>query len=94
MNSRIISIVVTISLLQIHSISGADVQNGDDHDGETEVHYAVLFPWFAQIIGVVIFYAGTRYFRALPYTAVMFFIGVLMGIADVKLLKDNQLIES
>ena len=43
-----------------------------------DVH-AVLFPWFAQIIGIFVYYFLSRFAHALPYTAVMFVMGFAMG---------------
>lgn len=44
--------------------------------------HAVFFPSFTLTVGVVVFWMLTRYSfaKALPYTAVMFMIGCLMGI--------------
>ena len=58
--------------------------NGDGHDEEGEgAHeesaYAVLYPWFVQAIGILVFFILTRYVHFIPYTAVMFFIGICMG---------------
>ena len=39
---------------------------------------------FSEVLGVLTVYVLTRYCRALPYTAVMFVIGALMGLAVVK----------
>lgn len=33
---------------------------------------AILFPWFAEIVGVFVYYVLSRYLHAIPYTAVMF----------------------
>ena len=49
---------------------------------ETNSAYAVLFPPFTITVGVVAFYVLSRYIKALPYTAVMFLIGTLMGITS------------
>ena len=50
-------------------------------DGESHPVTTILFPWFAEIIGVLTFFLLARYCHALPFTAVMFLIGTLMGIA-------------
>ena len=42
---------------------------------------AVLFPWFAEIIGVLTFFVLARYCHFLPFTAVVFLIGTLMGVS-------------
>lgn len=61
---------------------------------ETDPGHAVLFPSFCLVIGVMIFYVLSRHIKALPYTAVMFFIGTLMGIGASLLDRDDQLNES
>lgn len=54
------------------------------HSEEAEEHiepaYAVLFPSFTLTLGVLVFLLLSRYLGALPYTAVMFLLGTLMGI--------------
>lgn len=63
--------------------------HGEEHEGP-EPAYAILFPWFVQLIGVVVFYILTRYVHGLPYTAVLFIIGIFMGIGVTQLgLKDQ-----
>ena len=57
--------------------SDGEASEGSHHD---EQPYAVLFPSFTLTIGFVTFFILSRYMRALPYTAVMFLIGALMGI--------------
>jgi len=45
-----------------------------------KTYYALLFPWFATALGLGIFYILTRSFlHVLPYTAVMFALGTIMG---------------
>ena len=46
--------------------------NGDGHDEEGEVAhdesaYAVLYPWFVQAIGILVFFILTRYVHFIPY---------------------------
>lgn len=67
---------------------------GDDAFFETEGHeippaHAVLFPSFCLTIGVMVFYLLSRFLNKLPYTAVMFFIGTVMGIG-AELLDDSE----
>lgn len=57
---------------------------GDGAHGQEAAHsvheaYAVLLPWFVQALGIIVFYLQTRRFHALPYTAVLFVLGVIMG---------------
>ncbi|CAJ1966686.1 unnamed protein product [Cylindrotheca closterium] len=54
----------------------------DTHGHEApEAPHAVLFPSLTLTLGVIVFYVLSRYAKALPYTAVMFLIGTIMGIA-------------
>lgn len=61
---------------------------------ESEPSTAILFPWFSEILGVLVFFAMTRFLRTLPYTAIMFIIGTLMGVGAARLMNDNLLTES
>lgn len=61
---------------------------------ETEPHYAILFPWFVEILGVCVFFVSTRYFKFFPYTAIMFLLGTFMGIGIHTLDHGDQLTES
>ena len=49
------------------------------HEEEVDP-YAVLFPWFVMAIGTMVYFVTSRYFNTIPYTAIMFLIGTLMGI--------------
>lgn len=61
-----------------------------EEEEELEPAYAVLFPWFSQAVGIVVFFLLTRYMDALPYTAVMFVIGIFMGVgASISGLEDQ-----
>lgn len=70
------------SKLLVIGISLASGVAEDVHQGEEppEPAYAVLFPSWTLTLGVVAFYVLSRYARSLPYTAVMFLLGTLMGI--------------
>lgn len=75
------SVVLLICLFV--TFGGMTVRADDDpheEEEESEAAIAVLFPPFALTVGVVTFYVLSRYLKALPYTAVMFLIGALMGI--------------
>lgn len=67
-----------------HATDTKDEDDTTHHEDEEEIEpaYAVLFPPFALTIGVVAFYILSRYIKALPYTAVMFLIGIMMGIGS------------
>jgi NhaP-type Na+/H+ or K+/H+ antiporter len=64
-----------------HASSAAVVEE-EDHGVEPAM--AVLFPWFSEVLGVVTVYVLTRYFHALPFTAIMFVIGTFLGVALVE----------
>jgi NhaP-type Na+/H+ or K+/H+ antiporter len=67
---------------------------GEGGEGEVEPAYAVLMAWFVQAIGVLVFFILTRYIHALPYTAVLFILGVIMGVGSAKAGFDDQLTKS
>lgn len=92
------------------SASHAEAAHGDSAHGdeifaagaaehetqETEIRstYAVLFPWFAQILGVFVYFILSRHAHALPYTAVMFIIGLIIGFAEYRIDGTNAIHES
>ena len=63
-------------------------ETAEEHSTEEHIEpvFAVLLPWFVQAVGVVAFYVLTRnkYLHGLPYTVVMFTIGMLLGVAAVR----------
>lgn len=65
-------------------------------DEPAEPRTAILFPWFAEILGVLVFFilARSKYISMLPFTAVMFLLGMAMGIGVVRLSNDNLLNQS
>ena len=70
-------------------------QDAQDHYQEhLEASHAIIFPWFVETIGLVVFFIMARYFRVVPYTAVMFVIGTIMGIGAVRAGRDDTLSES
>lgn len=48
---------------------------------ESAPYYALLFPSFITGVGLLVFYIVTRYIHVIPYTAILFLIGTIMGIA-------------
>jgi NhaP-type Na+/H+ or K+/H+ antiporter len=60
--------------------AGTDGHQDEEHEEYHPVH-AVFFAPFILTLGVIVFFLLSRFAPALPYTAVMFFIGTLMGIA-------------
>ena len=55
------------------------VEAGIEVEREIELPNVVLFPWLAVLIGIAAYYCLSRFLRGLPYTAVMFITGALMG---------------
>jgi hypothetical protein len=62
-----------------HSSEESMVAELVEHEDAHGAVHAVLFPWFAQIIGIFVYYFLSRFAHALPYTAVMFVMGFAMG---------------
>lgn len=80
------ALLSTICLLLLWIPTVLSAENGAEEHGEGEhgEHptdpYAVLFPFFVMALGVFVYYLMTRYFHAIPYTAIMFLIGTIMGV--------------
>ena len=64
-----------------HSTDGGDGVHDEEGDGSHEEHsvYAVVYPWVVQAVGIVVYFILTRYVHVIPYTAVMFILGIFMG---------------
>lgn len=77
-------------LLLLSGLLRVLVVNAQDEEGrpidtvldETEPDTAILFPWFSEALGIIVFFITTRYLEALPFTAVMFVIGMGMLLYD------------
>ncbi len=54
-------------------------------------YYAILYPWFITAMGLVVFYILTRYMHSLPYTAILFLLGTIMGIVVSNTANHDQL---
>lgn len=87
---RIVMFVVTIISIMMMQVAHAQAEE------ESEPAYAVLFPWFAETMGLVVFYLLTRcrYLEALPFTAIMFILGTSMGVRATRLGHSDQLTKS
>lgn len=70
----------------------ASAETSEEEDVEPAV--AVLFPWFALAVGTLAYLVLTRFLSWIPYTAVMFVIGTLMGVAVVRWDRTTFLTES
>ncbi|GBG32542.1 Sodium/hydrogen exchanger 7 [Hondaea fermentalgiana] len=66
---------------------------GNDTE-DVDSYKAVLFPFFTIIVGVSVSYLLSRRAPDVPYTAVMYIIGVVMGVVTSETSSDNVLKES
>lgn len=69
-----------------HGEGGGEHEEEGEHGGggHSTLHsapIAVLFPWFAQLVGIFVYLIISRYAHGVPYTAVMFIIGALIGVS-------------
>jgi Sodium/hydrogen exchanger family len=74
-------------------VTFASAQESSTHEGEGPV-VDVLFPWFSLVIGTMAYFFLSRWVPWLPYTAVMFIIGTMIGAAVVRLHNETLLTES
>ena len=51
-------------------------------EAEEAAAYALLFPWFAEFLGVVAYFLVSRYAHAVPFTAIMFIVGAIIGVTS------------
>jgi len=71
---------------------GDNSQHGDGGD-ESENYtvastYAILFPWFTQLMGVFIYYLLSRHLPSLPYAAIVFLLGFSIGYTTTSASRD------
>lgn len=78
------------------SSSSFSEHSSEEDEKHVEPVYAVLMPWFVNAAGIVIYYLLTRikYLRGLPYTCILFIMGVFMGSGSVRTGLQDQLTES
>ena len=60
----------------VQNSTSSTTTNEDDY-----IHpvYALLYPWFTQTIAILIYYILSRYLQFLPYTAIVFLLGMTLG---------------
>lgn len=80
-------------LRAVHAASETDSDEAVFEQVESEI-YAVLFPWFVQIIGVLAYYIISRYAHFVPSTAAMFIVGALIGFAVPRMEAENDVTSS
>lgn len=83
-----------IALLLLASVPVVRPEEETSQEDESEPPTAVLFPWFAEILGVLVFLILSRYMKWLPFTAVMFILGTCMGVGAARLEKTDLLTQS
>ena len=80
---------LVLLLAQVASVEGevSEVEvSGVSHEGEDylerEIHpsHSVLSPSLVLTIGVLVYYTLSRFLHWLPYTAIMFIMGTIMGL--------------
>lgn len=81
--------MMVLLLTQVASVEGelseaefSEVSHeGEDHV-EREIHpsHSVLYPSLVLTIGVAVYYTLSRFLHWLPYTAIMFLMGTIMGL--------------
>jgi len=89
--SRLLVIVLFLVAV-VHANEESNVAEGeafDDIEEEYEPVVALLFPGFIAVIGVVLYYVLSRTAPWLPYSAAIFVIGTIMGIATSRLYADH-----
>ena len=80
-SSNITILVLSVLLLtKIVFVEGEG--EGGSEESERHIHpsHSVLFASFTLTLGVVVYYILSRYLHWLPYTAIMFLVGVIMGL--------------
>lgn len=93
-------LILLISLLSEGALASGEVKeeaSAEDFDDKHVHHVAhsVLYPSFVLTIGVFIYYVLSRKIHWLPYTAVMFLFGVIMGVVtstNSRLLDDKEVL--
>jgi hypothetical protein len=89
---NLLHVVVGVLALSTHLVSrvAADTINVTRDEGgkpqEVEAYVAMLFPWFAQLLGVISLHLISRFAPDLPYTAALFALGVLIVSCPIALL--------
>lgn len=84
--------IIAVLLLLTSTLLQAEEEEGS----YGEASDAIVFPWFAQILGVIVFFILTRnkWIGILPFTAIMFLLGMAMGIGAASLDKPDKLTTS
>lgn len=63
-----------------HNTTDGTESEETEHEAAHLAPYSVLFPFLIMTFGVMTYYLLSRYMHALPYTAVMFLMGTIIGL--------------
>lgn len=87
--------ITTVLVLTASTLLHA-VQSQEEDSSYAAASDSIVFPWFAQILGVIVFFILTRnkWIGILPFTAVMFVLGVALGIGAARLDNSDRLTTS
>lgn len=71
-------------------------ESGHEEEGHHGSHpyYAIIFPWFVVATGIFVYYIISRFCHFIPYTAILFLIGTVMGVAITVTDANDQLTQS
>ena len=86
-------LMILVAVLKVGEVLAATEESSfydDEESTHVEPAYAILFPSFTLTLGVIIFYILSRYAKALPYTAIMFLLGTIMGIVAASVDHQNH----
>lgn len=83
--------IISFLFFPSEGVSSLEEENNDDEKEEAYIwnlthsdpSSAVVFPWFVECIGVVCFFILKRFEIPLPYAAIMFVCGIIMGFGAV-----------
>ena len=75
-----VSILLSIAWSGDASAEDEAVMEYSEHEEGGHPAHAVLYPSFVLTLGVVVYFLLSRFLHWLPYTAVMFLLGVIMGL--------------
>ena len=89
-------LLLVLLLRQTSTVMGEDQHNNNNDKAQqeelAEPAVAILFPWFVLAISFFIYYLLSRYARWLPYTAMCFLLGTIVGVANQHLTDSSHLL--
>lgn len=94
LNKALPPIASAVSLLFSCVAAESVIADAKPDEAHEESVHVILFPWLSMLVGVVSYYILSRYIHALPYTAMMFMLGALMGYSALHTEGGNAIVES